>query len=77
MMSSMSSARCISTPRSRRKKADVNGEDELPLYTWLKSQKGFEGFDEHPYKELLEKMFREADPDWDKSRTSNGTSRNS
>ena len=23
------------------KKADVNGENELPLYTWLKSQKGF------------------------------------
>ena len=48
------------------KKADVNGEKELPLYTWLKSQKGFEGFDEHPYKALLEKMFAEADPDWDK-----------
>ena len=28
------------------KKSDVNGENELPLYTWLKSQKGFEGFDE-------------------------------
>ena len=26
------------------KKSDVNGENELPLYTWLKSQKGFEGF---------------------------------
>ena len=26
------------------KKADVNGENELPLYTYLKSQKGFEGF---------------------------------
>ena len=48
------------------KKADVNGADELPLYTYLKSQKGFEGFDEHPYKALLEKMFAEADPDWDK-----------
>ncbi len=48
------------------KKADVNGADELPLYTYLKSQKGFEGFDEHPYKALLEKMFSEADPDWDK-----------
>ena len=48
------------------KKADVNGENELPLYTWLKAQKGVEGFDEHPYKALLEKMFSEADPDWDK-----------
>ena len=26
------------------KKSDVNGENELPLYTFLKSQKGFEGF---------------------------------
>ena len=24
------------------KKADVNGANELPLYTYLKSQKGFE-----------------------------------
>lgn len=46
------------------KKSDVNGPDELPLYTWLKSQKGFEGFQEHQYKALLEKMFSEADPDW-------------
>ena len=30
------------------KKADVNGENELPLYTWLKSQKGFEGFGKGP-----------------------------
>ena len=48
------------------KKADVNGENELPLYTYLKAQKGFEGFDQHKYKALLEKMFAEADPDWDK-----------
>ena len=26
------------------KKSDVNGANELPLYTYLKSQKGFEGF---------------------------------
>ena len=26
------------------KKADVNGENEIPLYTFLKAQKGFEGF---------------------------------
>ncbi len=26
------------------KKSDVNGEHALPLFTWLKSQKGFEGF---------------------------------
>ena len=48
------------------KKADVNGENELPLYTFLKAEKGFAGFDEHEFKPLLEKMFAEADPDWDK-----------
>ena len=48
------------------KKSDVNGPNELPLYTYLKSQKGFEGFDEHELKGLLEKMFDQADPDWRK-----------
>ena len=46
------------------KKSDVNGENELPLYTWLKSQKGFEGFQEHQYKDLLEKKFAAIDPEW-------------
>ena len=48
------------------KKSDVNGENELPLYTYLKSRKGFAGFEEHQYKALLEQMFAQADPDWDK-----------
>lgn len=48
------------------KKSDVNGANELPLYTYLKSQKGFQGLDEHEYKKLLEDMFAKADPEWDK-----------
>lgn len=28
----------------RMKKADVNGENELPLYTYLKAQQKFKGF---------------------------------
>ena len=48
------------------KKADVNGENELPLYTFLKAEKGFAGFEEHPFKALLEEMFAKADPDLDK-----------
>ena len=48
------------------KKSDVNGENELPLYTYLKSEKGFEGFDAHELKGLLEDMFSKADPEWDK-----------
>ena len=57
----------FNTTFPQMRKADVNGENELPLYTFLKSQKGFEGFGEHPYKALLEKMFSEKDPEWDKN----------
>lgn len=32
------------TTFKRMKKADVNGEHELPLYTYLKEQQGFKGF---------------------------------
>ncbi|MBO6008473.1 MAG: glutathione peroxidase [Lachnospiraceae bacterium] len=46
------------------KKSDVNGENELPLYTFLKAQKGFEGFDDHELKSVLENMLGAADPDW-------------
>ena len=56
----------FNTTFPQMKKADVNGENELPLYTYLKSQIGFAGFEEHEYKALLEKMFAEADPEWDK-----------
>ena len=56
----------FNTTFPQMKKADVNGPNELPLYTWLKSQKGFQGFDEHKYKSRLEAMFAKADPDWDK-----------
>ena len=54
----------FNTTFPQMKKACVNGENELSLYTYLKSQKGFEGFGEHQYKALLEEMFAKADPDW-------------
>ena len=54
----------FNTTFPQMKKADVNGPDELPLYTYLKSQKGFEGFPPGQYAELLEKMLAEADPDY-------------
>ncbi len=51
----------------RFKKIDVNGENELPLYTYLKSQKSFAGFDPaHPLTEILHNMFSKADPDYTK-----------
>lgn len=50
------------------KKSDVNGANELPLYTWLKSQKGFAGFDkDNKLTPILEGMFDKANPDWRKS----------
>lgn len=44
------------------KKADVNGENELPLYTYLKSQKGFVGVPEptgefEKYKDAIMKVW--------------------
>ena len=48
------------------KKADVNGANELPLYTYLKSQKGFEGFGEHKLTAVLDEMLSKADPDYAK-----------
>ena len=48
------------------KKSDVNGENELPLYTYLKSQKGFEGFGMHKLSLVLAGMLKKADKDWDK-----------
>ncbi len=49
------------------KKADVNGPDALPLFTYLKTQQGFKGFGEHKHKAVLEKMLGEKDPNWQHS----------
>lgn len=56
----------FNTTFPQMKKADVNGANELPLYTYLKSEKGFEGLEEHPLRSVLEDMFNKADPDWAK-----------
>lgn len=49
----------------RFKKIEVNGENENPLYTYLKSQKGFGGFDPtHPLTKILDDMFTKADADY-------------
>ena len=48
------------------KKSDVNGENELPLYTYLKAQQGFKGLPDGKYSDLLAKMFAQQDPDWTK-----------
>ena len=52
------------TQFDQMKKSEINGENALPIYGFLKEQKGFEGFDDHELKPLLEDMFSKADPDW-------------
>lgn len=49
-------------------KIDVNGANESPLYTYLKSQKGFGGFDLNDQTgSMLDKMFSKNDPDYAKN----------
>ena len=46
------------------KKSDVNGENALPLFTFLKSQKGFEGFGHGPMALAMKTMCNKADKDY-------------
>ncbi len=49
------------------KKIEVNGENESPLFTYLKAQKTFEGFDlNDKLGKLLDEMLSKADPDYAK-----------
>ena len=49
------------------KKSDVNGSNELKLFGYLKSQKGFEGFDaDNKLTPILNDMLGKADPDFAK-----------
>ena len=48
-------------------KIDVNGANESPLYTYLKSQKGFAGFDLNDKTgKFMDDMLRKQDDDYDK-----------
>ena len=46
------------------KKSDVNGENALPLYKYLKSQKGFEGFGKSPMALMMSGMLKKIDKDY-------------
>ena len=46
------------------KKSDVNGENALPLYTYLKSQKGFEGFGKSAAALMMSAMLKKIDKDY-------------
>ena len=45
------------------KKSEVNGANELPLFAWLKSQKGFEGQYEEKLAAIMEKLYNEHNPE--------------
>ncbi len=46
------------------KKADVNGEQEIPLFAYLKSQKGFEGFGRGPQALAMGALLKKIDKDY-------------
>lgn len=49
-------------------KVEVNGRNEAPLYTYLKLQQGFGGFDlDDRLGALLDRMLRQQDADYDKN----------
>ena len=45
-------------------KIDVNGEAADPLFTWLKGEKGFEGFGDGPMAGMMDQMMKRGDPDY-------------
>ena len=48
-------------------KIDVNGDDASPLFTYLKAQKGFGGFDTSDQRgKFMDDMMRKRDADYDK-----------
>ena len=57
----------FNTTYEQYKKSEVNGSNELKLYTFLKSQKGFEGFEpSNKLTAILNEMLSKADPDYAK-----------
>ena len=49
-------------------KVEVNGVNASPLYTWLKSQRGYAGFDpKHKITPILIDILGKADSDWEQN----------
>lgn len=46
------------------KKAEVNGDNEIELYKFLKSQKGFEGFGHGPKALAMATLLKSRDKDY-------------
>ena len=49
------------------KKSDVNGENQLPLFKYLKEQCGFNGFGSGKMADTLRAVLSNIDPDYDKN----------
>ncbi len=46
-------------------KIEVNGENESPLFTYLKAQQGFKGFDTNDQRgKMMDEMMKRRDPDY-------------
>ena len=51
----------------RMKKSEVNGENQLPLYVFLKSQQGFKGFGKGKMADLLRGHLAKVNPGYEKN----------
>lgn len=49
------------------KKTDVNGENQLSLFKFLKEQQGFKGFGEGKMADILKKHLSKINPDYEKN----------
>lgn len=55
----------FNTTFPQMKKSDVNGKNQLPLYAFLKSKKGFCGFGEGKMADILRSILPVIDPDYE------------
>ncbi len=49
------------------KKSDVNGDNQLPLYKYLKEQQGFKGFGEGKMAQFMKQHLSKIDPNYEKN----------
>ncbi len=55
----------FNTTFQQMKKSDVNGENQLPLYKYLKEQQGFKGFGEGKTAEFMKQHLSKIDPNYE------------
>jgi len=57
----------FNTTFPQMKKSEVNGENQLPLYAFLKSQQGFKGFGEGKMADILRGHLAKVNPGYEKN----------